>query len=127
MSPFGNRVRFLGKLEDGPLQAAYGRARLLIWPGVNEAFGMAYLEAQAAGLAVLAQDRPGVQDVLYPGAAYPAPEDGAAALADRLDLLLAVPKLTSHIGRAARAHIAEHHLIGPASATLRAILAEVAG
>ncbi|MEM1076580.1 MAG: glycosyltransferase family 4 protein [Pseudomonadota bacterium] len=122
---FGSRVRFLGALDDKTLQAAYARSTILVWPGVNEAFGMSYLEAQAHGLAVVAQDRPGVRDVVFSGAAYPRPEQGPGGLADRLDLLLSSPKLTWHIGQSARAHIEKHNLISDASATLLDKIQEV--
>ena len=67
MAPFGSKVRFLDQLERDALQTAYGEASLVVWPGVNEAYGMIYLEAQANGVPVVAQDRPGVRDVLTPG------------------------------------------------------------
>lgn len=116
MKPFGSRVRFLGALEHAALQKAYGRAGALIWPGVDEAFGMTYLEAQAHGLPVIAQDRPGVRDVLYPRA-YPSPEEGAAGLAA---LAAAPPPSHDDI----RAHIRAHHLLPAAAARLRAGLVQ---
>lgn len=119
MRPFGTRVVFLGALDRTALQSVYGSARLLVWPGVDEAFGMVYLEAQAAGLTVLAQNRPGVRDVLAPNAAYPAPEAGPAALAERLEMLLSMPKLVRKLGEGARRHVAAHHLLGAARETLR--------
>ena len=124
MRPFGNQVTFLGALDAEAMQSAYERARLLIWPGVNEAFGMVYLEAQAAGLTVLAQDRPGVRDVLAPNAAYPDPEAGGEALARRLDLLLSMPKLVTKLGQGARHHVGKHHLLGSAQETLRKCIEE---
>lgn len=120
MQPFGARVRFLGTLDEEALQAAYERAKLYFWPGVNEAFGMSYLEAQATGLTVLAQDRPGARDVLAPGTAYPKPDAGASALATRLDMLLQSEKLAVKLGERARTHVAHHHLIGSTKARLRA-------
>ncbi len=125
MEPYGARVRFLGALDVDQLQAAYGRARLLFWPGVNEAFGMNYLEGQAAGLPVVAQDRPGVRDVLCPQSAYPAPHEGADGLAARLDLLLGLPKLVQHLGTVARGNVARYHLMGPARDTLRDTVEEL--
>jgi glycosyltransferase involved in cell wall biosynthesis len=127
MRPHTGRITFCGALDRNALTEHYGTAGLLLWPGVNEAFGMTYLEAQAAGLAVVAQDRPGVRDVLFPGAHYPAPEAGAQGLAARLDLLLGSPKLTMHIGQAARDHVARHHLLQGASAQLRSVLDELLG
>ncbi len=117
MAPFAPRVRFLGALEAAALEAAYLRSHALLWPGVDEAFGMTYLEAQAHGLPVIAQNRPGVRDVLFPRA-YPAVEDGAGGLAA---LLHASPPSSDAI----RAHIAAHHLLPAAAQTLRAGLAEV--
>lgn len=118
MAPFGTRVRFLGALDAGGMQAAYERARALLWPGVNEAFGMVYLEAQAAGVPVVAEDRPGVRDVLPPDTTYPAPEAGPRALAQAITAALETPP----DAEALRGRIADHHLLPAAARTLRAIL-----
>jgi len=114
MAPFGRRVRFLGQLDRAALERAYTRAALFLWPGVNEAFGMVYLEAQAAGLPVVAQNRPGVRNVLLPGS-YPKPKDGAAALAGGIRALLDAPDLRRARGAQARAMIAKSHLTPAAS------------
>lgn len=116
VAPMGARVRFLGALTPAALAQAYSRAGALIWPGVDEAFGMTYLEAQAHGLPVIAQDRPGVRDVLFPRA-YPAVETGAAGLA-------AFARQTPPAQDAIRAHIRTHHLLPAATATLRAGLVQ---
>lgn len=120
MAPFGAAVRCLGALEPPALELAYGRASLLFWPGVNEAFGMSYLEAQAAGLAVVAQDRPGLRDVLAPGIAHPPPDAGTEALAARLATLLADPARCRAEGLAGRSHVAAAHLRPAAQSRLRA-------
>lgn len=125
MSPFGARVRFLGELNADEVKEAYGRAKILFWPGVNEAFGMSFLEAQAMGVTVLAQDRPGVRDVLAPNAAYPNVEAGASALAARLDLMLATEKLVTKLGTGARAHVAARHLKPSAATQLRTLTNEL--
>ncbi|MEY8837704.1 glycosyltransferase family 4 protein [Cribrihabitans sp. XS_ASV171] len=110
MAPYGNRVRFLGQLDRKGLRAAYARAGLFLWPGVNEAFGMVYLEAQAAGLPVVAQDRPGVRDVLLSGL-HPLPEDGPQALAVSLARLIRDPVLRATLGEEARRRVACDHLL----------------
>ncbi len=122
MHPFSDAVTFLGRLEADAMSRVYARASLLFWPGVNEAFGIAYLEAQAAGCPVVAQDRPGVRDVLAPDG-YPCADAGPAPLANDLRRLLAQPDLRMQRGAAARAHIATHHLLPAATATLMAGLA----
>ncbi|MFT6677183.1 MAG: glycosyltransferase involved in cell wall biosynthesis [Sulfitobacter sp.] len=118
MSGFGSKVQFLGALEGAAMTAAYARAGLFFWPGVDEAFGMVYLEAQAAGLPVVAQDRTGVRDVLA-GTDHPPPEAGPAALARRLNDLIGDSAQRHAAGRAARTYVADHHLLPAAAATLR--------
>lgn len=122
MQPFGPRVRFLGQLDRAALSRAYGQASLFVWPGVNEAYGMVYLEAQAAGLPVVAQNRPGVRDVLLSGA-YPRPKDGAAPLAARIRTFLDDPALRRETGARARAMIARRHLAKAATRTFWSAMA----
>lgn len=114
MKPFGDRVRFLGQLDRQAVSTAYSEASVFLWPGVNEAYGMVYLEAQAAGLPVVAQDRDGVRDVVLPGA-YPLPGDGPQALARDLDQLLADADQRSLRSIAGRVMINDNHLIGAAT------------
>ncbi|WP_120634371.1 glycosyltransferase family 4 protein [Ruegeria sp. EL01] len=114
MAPFGNKVEFLGELNRDALQDVYGRSSFLVWPGVNEAYGMIYLEAQAAGLPVVAQDRPGVRDVLFPSD-YPPVSAGSVGLAKRMQQFLNDPLLCRSIGSKARDHIGHHHLMPKAT------------
>ncbi|WP_093917092.1 glycosyltransferase family 4 protein [Sulfitobacter marinus] len=123
MAPFGPAVQFLGQLDADALADVYRTSSLLFWPGVNEAFGLAYLEGQAAGLPVVAQDRPGVRDVLAPGD-YPDPAGGIPPLAARLQKLLSDSELRHRLGRKAQDHVAAHHLLPAASATLFSGLAK---
>lgn len=109
MAPFGQKVTFLGQLTRADLAMAYDQASLFLWPGVNEAFGMVYLEAQSHGLPVVAQDRPGLRDVLALGQ-YPTPSEGAQALAAQITKLLGDQTLRAKRGAAARAAIAATHL-----------------
>ncbi|PCJ10008.1 MAG: glycosyl transferase family 1 [Rhodobacteraceae bacterium] len=115
MAPFGARVTFLGQLDRAQLAEAYIGANLFLWPGVNEAFGMVYLEAQSHGLPVVAQDRPGLRDVLASGL-YPTPEDGPQALAAQITEFLKDPALRAKRGATARAMISRSHLAPAATA-----------
>ena len=117
MAPFGDRVRLLGALDPEGLAEAFGRAGIFLWPGVNEALGMVYLEAQAACLAVVAQDRPGMREVLAPGR-YPAEAAGAVGLAALLAEHIGDATARRAAGSAARAHVAAHHLLPRAAETL---------
>ncbi len=49
------------------LPALYAAADLYLWPAINEAYGMAFLEAQAAGLPVVAGRTGGVPAVVADG------------------------------------------------------------
>lgn len=120
IAPFGARVRMLGALSAEALQSKYEQARLLFWPGVNEAFGYAYLEAQAAGLPVVAQDRPGVRDVV--AGMQPAVAEGPHAMAAQLTDMLTNQAMVETLGAQARTQIAEHHLLPAAAGTLRAAI-----
>ncbi|MEO0682828.1 MAG: glycosyltransferase [Pseudomonadota bacterium] len=120
-SGFGGRVRFLGALEADGLGEAFARAELLVWPGVGEGVGMIFLEAQAAGLPALAEDRPGPRDVVFAWRALPPPgapeafaEALAAAAADRAGLRRA--------GAAARRRVEAAHSLDAAAARLAAVL-----
>ena len=117
MAPLGKNVRFLGELDQEGLTRQYERASLLFWPGVNEAFGMTYLEAQAAGVPVVAQDRPGVRDVILPDK-HPRPFEGPEALAKRLLHLLLQPETSAEEAADGRARMQRHHLLHAAAKTL---------
>ncbi|WP_415404326.1 glycosyltransferase [Tateyamaria sp. SN3-11] len=120
MAPFGGRVALLGALDADAVQARYAKASLLFWPGVNEAFGMTYLEAQAAGLPVVAQDRPGVRDVVT--GPQPDVAQGPTAMAARLAALLQDRDARGAAGATARQAVKAHHLLGSAAKTLRTVL-----
>ena len=124
MRPFGDDIVFLGALDAHGVQRAYQTASALFWPGVNEAFGLTYLEAQASGIPVVAQDRPGVREVLAPGR-YPEPDAGAPALAQHILALANAPLKRQYLGTQARAHVCAHHLLPAAAKTLRQGLAAV--
>lgn len=112
-----SQVSFLGQLDQTGLARAYEGASVFLWPGVNEAFGMVYLEAQAAGLPVIAQNRPGVCDVVLP-AGLVAQNAGARGLARAVDNVLASESLRVERGVKSRDYICENHLLEAATATL---------
>lgn len=78
------KIVFGGAIPTADLPAIYRSCDLYVWPGVGEAYGMAYLEAQAAGLAVVAGNERGVPDVVRHGETgllTPPGDDGAFAQA----------------------------------------------
>ena len=116
MAPFGAHVTLLGKLGPDALARLFKTASLMFWPGVNEAFGMAYLEAQAAGIPVVAQDRPGVREVV--AGPQCRPDADTAALADYLEAMLVNTAARAAAGETAREKMAAKHLLGSAAGTL---------
>lgn len=58
------RVAFHGLKSREELTAMMLRASVFLWPGCREAYGLTYLEAQAAGLPVVAQRDGGVPEVV---------------------------------------------------------------
>lgn len=117
MQPFVDQITFLGACSPEQLQKAYANACLFFWPGVNEAFGMAYLEAQAAGLPIIAQDRPGVRDIL-PDGIYPTPDQGIVPLAAQLQRILDDPDFRNAASRASYENAVENHILPAAVQTL---------
>jgi glycosyltransferase involved in cell wall biosynthesis len=63
---YGRRVDFLGRVDDDRLRRLYARAAALVMPSVEE-FGIAAVEAQAAGCPVVAVDAGGARETVIPG------------------------------------------------------------
>lgn len=125
-SAFGDRVIFLGALAPEQLADHFASADILLWPGVGEAFGMVYLEAQAQGCPVLAEDRPGVRDVVRDGGWLVAPED-PSAFATAIEMLMTDDEARLAVGRKARVQIAADHLLDAARVNLKAGLEPLIG
>jgi glycosyltransferase involved in cell wall biosynthesis len=121
LAPFDGRLTHVtGIDEPARIRSHYEAADLLVWPGVNEGVGMAWLEAQAAGLPVVAEDGPAASAVVGGGLLCP-PED-AAAFAEAIREAAAG---RAALSRTARAHVEAHHSLAAAAATLRSSLGEL--
>jgi len=116
-SPFGDRVTFAGALAPEQLADHYASADALLWPGIGEAFGMVYLEAQAQACPVIAENRPGVRDVVREGGWLVAPDD-PPAFALAIETSMTDHETRLEAGRKAFAQISADHLLGAARATL---------
>jgi glycosyltransferase involved in cell wall biosynthesis len=97
------RVRFLGKQARSGILTELTNHDLFVWPGLNEAYGVVYLEAQAAGLAVAALDSGGVPAVVDRNrTALLAPHGDEAALAATIARLIGDAELRACMGSAAQ-------------------------
>lgn len=125
--PFAPRVAFLGLRDEAALIADYARADIFVWPSVNEAFGMALLEAQASALPAVAGDSGGVSTILRDGEtgllARPGDDGDFAA---KLARLIADPALRERMGAAARAKILAEHSLDAAARRLDRLVTELA-
>jgi glycosyltransferase involved in cell wall biosynthesis len=61
---FSKKVIFTGQLTADQLGKYYAGADIFLWPAINEAYGMALLEAQSLGMPAVAGDWGGVGDIL---------------------------------------------------------------
>ena len=122
-SPFGARVAFTGALEGMALQALYHDADLFVWPDIGEAIGMVYLEAQAAGLSVVACDTAGVPEVVQNGGTgFLHTGTNPRAFAETLFRLMARAEMRTRMGRAATERIRARHGIDHAATILNRTL-----
>jgi glycosyltransferase involved in cell wall biosynthesis len=120
------RLEWLGERQVADMPSTYGSGALYAWPGYGEAYGLAYLEAQAAGLPVVAQDMDGVPGVVRDGeTAILTPAGDMAAFADAIARLLGDGPLRQSMSQAARRFVFEERSFEVASVRLASILGDV--
>lgn len=125
-APLANRIVWLGAVEGADLPALYAAGDVYVWPAVGEAWGMALLEAQAAGLPVVAGACGGVAAVVDDGGTgVLVPVGDAGAVATAVCTLLDDVDRRTRMGWAGRAHIAGRHDLPAASRRLKAALRSV--
>jgi glycosyltransferase involved in cell wall biosynthesis len=116
-------VTWTGELPTHAVAEHLGAADLFVWPGTGEAYGIAYLEAQAAGLPVVAQATGGVPAVVRHGVTgllTPAGDDAAYAAA--IVRLIGDADLRRRLGQAARSFVTRGAITEAAAARLRGLL-----
>ncbi len=120
----GPRVVQAGQLDEASLAGLMAASDLFVWPAINEAYGMAILEAQASGLPVVAGAGPGVAAIVDDGeTGRLVPAGDAGAFADAVRELLEDPALRARLARQAAAKVARVHGVAGAAARLDAVLA----
>lgn len=101
-SPVASRVALRGPLARDDLDALYAAADLMAAPSRLEGYGMAWAEALAAGLPVVAFDAPAARALLPSDAAALVPLDDAEALAGAVRRWLRAPDARRAAAQAAR-------------------------
>lgn len=121
-----NRILFTGKLDQPVIRDWCNAADLFVWPAINEAFGMALLEAQAGGLPAVAGDAGGVSGIVEHGVTgLLSPEGDSEKLAADVKVLLGDEVLRRRMGAAAADKALREHDIAGAGRLLDAVLAGV--
>lgn len=123
MAPLGGHVRFAGLQPRDDMAGLYAAADLHIWPGRNEAFGLSYLEAAAAGTPSIAFDQAGVGAVVAPGkTGVLVPPFDHYAFAGAVAQLLGDRAALRALSAAAQTHVRACHDISSAAAHLVRLL-----
>ncbi|NOT38863.1 MAG: glycosyltransferase family 4 protein [Alphaproteobacteria bacterium] len=123
----GLDVRFAGMVPAEQIPAFLAAGDIFAWPGLGEAYGLVFLEAQAAGLGVVACDDRGVPDAVGAGSALLSAPGDVAAYAANLRRVAIDGQLRQRLGEAARGFVAQERSVEAAARTLRAVIAEVFG
>lgn len=123
LAPLGAQIRFRGVLDEAAIAVALGEADLFVWPAINEAFGMALLEAQASGLPVIAGRSGGVDGIVVSGeTGLLVPPGDVAAFGAAVRRLILDGAARSAMGVAARAKVARDHDLRSAATRLAAVI-----
>ena len=120
------RTTYLGALGMAGIAGLNAATDLFAWPAVNEAYGMAMLEAQATGLPVVSCATRGVPDVVTHGrTGLLGPSSDETAFAANLRELLLDDARRARFGVAATAHVCEERSMTAAVARLQALLRRI--
>lgn len=123
LAPLGDRVRYAGERPHDRLAGFHAAADLLVWPAIGEAYGMALVEAQAAGVPVVAGDAGGVGGIVRHGeTGLLAPEGDAGAFAQAVRALLRQPGERARLAAAAHAVAGREHSIEAAARVLDGVV-----
>ena len=118
-----HRLVWHGEKTATEIAALLSKASLYVWPGHGEAYGLAYLEAQAAGLPVVAEEVAGVPEVVKSGTTgLLTPENDKAAYAGAIETLLGNDRRREEMARAARQFVKDERSLQNAAKELNHIL-----
>lgn len=117
------RIFWTGALDKDAVAGALATGDFFAWPGMHEAIGMIFLEAQAVGLPVAATRSFGVPLVVADNETglLSEPED-VEAYAASLRKLIVEPGLRQRFSHSAARHVRDKHDVSAATATLKAAL-----
>ncbi|MFW5733853.1 MAG: glycosyltransferase family 4 protein [Oceanidesulfovibrio sp.] len=104
------KARFIGRIASVELPAVYSASDLYAFPGINEGLGMAYLEAQCAGLPAVGWDRWGAAECIAHGeSGFLTPAWDMDAFTDAIRILATDHAKRVAMGQAARRRVLAEH------------------
>jgi len=122
------RAHLVGRVGEAEMPGLLAACDLFVWPAVGEAYGMALVEAQAAGLPVIAGREGGVGDIVVDGeSGLLAPQGDVPALAGLVSRVLNDDRLRARLALGARRRADTALDIAGAARTLAAAVKRVAG
>jgi glycosyltransferase involved in cell wall biosynthesis len=120
------RIEWLGELAPDQVPDHLEACDVYVWPGIGEAYGLAYLEAQAAGLPVVAQRTGGVPAVVKDGeTGCLTPVGDVQAFAESLRQLLVDPAKRTQLGDAGRCFVRRERTVARAASIIDAALRSI--
>ena len=123
-----DRIHWTGAVSRAEVLAWFRRGDILAWPGIREAIGMVFLEAQSQGLPVAAFKSLGVPGVVsHNRTGLLAPENDVAGYADVLQKLLNDPDARRQMGTSARQYVRDKHDISQTVKTFQDALKPLIG
>lgn len=112
-------VFFTGALNSDQINSLLTVSDILVWPAINEALGMVFLEAQRASVAVIAGDQGGVSSIVKHG------ESGLLSdaydtdtMAQNIDQLVSSQSLLAQFKTSAQRYLEQHHSIASSAKQL---------
>jgi colanic acid/amylovoran biosynthesis glycosyltransferase len=114
-------AEFLGPLPTPDVIVWMDASHVFLLPSLAEATPTVLVEAQAAGLPILATDVGGVRDIVAHRVGFLVPAADPDALADRLTEMIDHPECWPTMGRAGRRFVEERHDIVELDARLAAL------
>jgi glycosyltransferase involved in cell wall biosynthesis len=126
--PIQDRVQWLGQKSQAEIAELLSTAWVYVWPGHGEAYGLAYLEAQAAGAPVVAEAVAGVPEAVADGrSGVLTPPEDAGATARAIEHLLQDADQRRRLGQGARDFVTAERSIEVAAGRLHEIITSCMG
>jgi glycosyltransferase involved in cell wall biosynthesis len=121
------RIEWLGEVSPDQVPTLLRSGGIFVWPGCGEAYGLAYLEAQAAGLAVVAQNTAGVPEVVRDSVTgILTPPGDINAYANAIRRLLTNGSERRQMAMAARRFVLDERSLSQTAQQLAGVLADTA-